>query len=132
MARAAAARWVMQHVRHAAWFRGAFFSGSTIWLSDDAELPAASDVDVMVVTAQDEPPLKLGKFLYRDTLIEVTYVPWHLLSSAEQVLASYHLAGSFRIDTIIADPTNHLRSVQARVSRCFAERVWARRRCENA
>jgi hypothetical protein len=100
--------------------------------ADDAELPPASDVDVMVVTAQDQPPPKLGKFLYRDTLIEVTYLPWHLLASAEQVLVSYHLASSFRVDTIITDPTNHLRSLHARVSRHFAERVWVRRRCQNA
>lgn len=120
------------HAAGAAWFRGAFFSGSTVGLPDDAELAAASDVDVMVVTARDEPPPKPGKFLYRDALLEVTYLPWQLLSSAEQVLASYHLAGSFRVDTIIADPTGHLRRLQERVARGFAERMWVRRRCEDA
>ena len=122
----------MRHARDAAWFRGAFFSGSTIGLPDDAELPAASDVDVMVVTAHDQAPPKLGKFLYHDTLVEVTYLPLHLLSSAEEVLASYHLAGCFRSDTIIADPTGHLRRLQARVARGFAEPPWVRRRCEGA
>jgi hypothetical protein len=131
-ARAAAAQWVMRHARREAGFRGAYFSGSTIELSDDAELPAASDVDVVVVTAAAEAPLKLGKFLYLQTLVEVTYLPWRQLASVEEVLRSYHLAGSFRMDTIIADPTGHLRRLHTQVSRHFAERVWVHRRCENA
>lgn len=131
-ARAAAARWVMRHACREDGFRGAYFSGSTIGLPDDAELPAASDVDVVIVTAAAQAPRKLGKFIYLDTLVEVTYLPWRRLASVEEVLGSYHLAGSFRMDTIIADPTGHLRGLQAQVSRHFAERVWVRRRCENA
>lgn len=131
-ARNAAAEWVMQYASREAEFRGAYFSGSTIGLPDDAELPAASDIDVVIVTAQAEPPLKLGKFIYRDTLIEVTYLSWNQLATVEEVLTSYHLAGSFRMDTVIADPTGHLRILQTQVSRHFAERMWVRRRCENA
>ncbi|MDF2958898.1 MAG: hypothetical protein K0S39_633 [Paenibacillus sp.] len=130
-ARAAATEWVMQHASREAWYRGAYFSGSTIGLPDDAELPAASDVDVVIVTAQAEPPLKLGKFVYRSALVEATYLSLNQLASAEEVLTSYHLAGSFRIDTVIDDPTGHLRSLQKQVSLHFAEREWVRRRCEN-
>jgi hypothetical protein len=130
-ARTAAAEWVMQHASREAGFRGAYFSGSTIGLPDDAELSAASDIDIVVVTAQAEAPLKLGKFVYHDTLMEVTYLSWNQLASFEEVLTSYHLAGSFRVDTIIVDPTGHLRTLQTQVSRHFAERVWVRRRCEN-
>jgi hypothetical protein len=43
-ARAAAARWVAEHARDAAWFRGAFLSGSTTWLPDDAALRPAPTV----------------------------------------------------------------------------------------
>ncbi|MGH3826486.1 MAG: hypothetical protein ACRDQX_04830 [Pseudonocardiaceae bacterium] len=131
-ARAVAARWVLRHACQEDGFRGAYFSGSTVGLPDDAELPVASDVDVVVVTAADEAPLKLGKFVYLDTLLEITYLPWRQLASAEEVLGSYHLAGSFRVDTIIADPTGRLRRLQAQVSRHFAERAWVQRRCENA
>ncbi len=131
-ARTAAAEWVMQHASREAGFRGAYFSGSTIRLPDDAELPAASDIDVVIVTAQAEAPPKLGKFVYRGTLVEVTYLSWNQLASVEEVLTSYHLAGSFRTDTIIADPAGHLRKLQTEVSRHFAERLWVRRRCENA
>ncbi|MCZ8516601.1 hypothetical protein O9H85_30290 [Paenibacillus filicis] len=131
-ARAAAAEWVLQNASTEEWFMGAYFSGSTIGLPDDLEMSEASDIDVVVVTEQAEPPLKLGKFVYRDTLIEITYLSWNQLASIEEVLTSYHLAGSFRVDTIIADPTGQLRRMQTEVSRHFAERVWVRRRCENA
>lgn len=111
---------------------GAYFSGSTIGLPDDAELSPASDIDVVIVTALAEPPLKLGKFVYRGALMEGTYISWNQLSSAEEVLANYHLAGSFRANAIIADPTGELHKLQSEVSRRFAERTWVRRRCENA
>ncbi|MDF2659329.1 MAG: hypothetical protein K0Q94_2120 [Paenibacillus sp.] len=122
----------MEHASKEAGFQGAYFSGSTIELPDDALLSATSDIDVVVVTEEPEPPLKLGKFVYRGVLLEVTYVSWHQLASAEEVLTSYHLAGSFRVDTIIADPTGHLGILQTSVSRHYAEQIWVRRRCENA
>jgi hypothetical protein len=131
-ARTAAAEWVMQHASQEVGFKGAYFSGSTIGLADDVEMSAASDIDVVVVTDQAEPPLKLGKFVYRNTLIEITNLSWNQLATVEEVLTSYHLAGSFRMDTIIADPTGQLRRLQKHVSRHFAEIVWVRRRCENA
>src|SRR5690349_18742821 len=118
-ARDAAVEWVTRNASRQAWFRGAYFSGSTIGMSADAELPAASDIDIVVVTTEAEPPVKLGKFLYRGTLLEVTYLPWKLYASAENVLSSYHLAGSFRLNTIIADPTGHFAGLQAKVSRLF-------------
>ncbi|MFC0329073.1 hypothetical protein ACFOLF_29055 [Paenibacillus sepulcri] len=131
-ARAAAAEWILQEASREAGFRGAYYSGSTVGLPDEAELPPASDVDVVIVVAGDEPPLKLGKFIYRGTLVEATYLSLSLFNSVEDVLSSYHLAGSFRADTIIADPTGYLRSLQIQVSRQFAERKWVLRRCVNA
>jgi hypothetical protein len=113
-------------------FRGAYFSGSTIGLPDNAVFLATSDIDIVIVTAQAEPPIKLGKFVYRGTLMEVTYLSWYLFVSVEEVLTSYHLAGSFRVDTIISDPSGHLHKLQTQVSRHFSERAWVRRRCENA
>lgn len=130
-ARAEAARWVARHARDDG-FRGAFFSGSTTWLPDDAELPPVSDVDVVVVTARDDPPPKLGKLRHGGILLDVAYLSIDQLGSADQVLASYHLAGSFRVDTVIDDPTGHLRRLHAQVARGFAERAWVRRRCEDA
>jgi len=131
-ARTVAVEWVMQYARQENSFLGAYFSGSTVGMSSDTDLPESSDVDIVVVTVLDEPPLKLGKLFYLDTLLEVTYLSWNQLSSMENVLTSYHLAGSFRVDTIIADPSGRLRTLQSQVSQHFAEKVWVRRRCENA
>jgi hypothetical protein len=132
LGRSIAAAWVARHARSDAVFRGAYFSGSTVGLPDSAELPPSSDIDIVVVTAQDDPPAKPGKLRYRDTLLEVSYLPWSQLVSADDVLASYHLAGSFRTDTIIDDPSGHLRKLQAHVAGNFASRPWVRRRCQDA
>ncbi|KAK1181605.1 hypothetical protein B7755_027760 [Streptomyces sp. NBS 14/10] len=131
-ARAAAARWVDRYARPEPGFRGAYFSGSTVGLPDDAELPPTSDVDVVVVTAEDDPPAKPGKLRHDGALLEISYLPWALLAPPDAVLSSYHLAGSFRTDTVIDDPTGRLRALHARVSRDFAARPWVLRRCEDA
>ncbi|MEU5952438.1 hypothetical protein [Streptomyces sp. NPDC047525] len=131
-ARSAAVQWVAQHAASDAAYRGAYFSGSTVGLPDDAELPPSSDVDIVVVTAADNPPAKLGKLRYEGALLEVSHLLWAELAPADGVLASYHLAGSFRTDTVIDDPTGHLRRLHTHVSPRFASRPWVRRRCQDA
>ncbi|MEU1370693.1 hypothetical protein ABZ454_31750 [Streptomyces sp. NPDC005803] len=131
-ARAAAVHWVAAHARPATGYRGAYFSGSTVGRADDAELPPSSDVDVVVVTEEDDPPVKPGKLRHEGALLEITYVPWAELRDPEAVLSSYHLAGSFRSDTVIDDPTGDLRSLYAYVSSRFTDRRRVRRRCLDA
>lgn len=131
-ARAAAVRWVAAHARSVPGYRGAYFSGSTVGRADDAELAVSSDVDVVVVTEDEDPPVKPGKLRYGGALLEISYVPWAELRDAETVLSSYHLAGSFRVDTVIDDPTGGLRALYADLSPRFAEREWVRRRCLDA
>jgi hypothetical protein len=131
-ARRTASRWVVEYAAGSASFAGAFLSGSTIWLPDTAELPRTSDVDVMVVTTDAEPPPKLGKFEWGGVLIEVTYLSWGGLASAEAILASHHLAGSFRKNTVIADPTGRLAELRAATITRYADRPWVRRRCRSA
>lgn len=132
LARSAAMQWVAQYAQPDAGFRGAYFSGSTVGLPDDAELSPSSDVDIFVVTAQEDPPAKPGKLRFQDALLEVSYLPWPELASADDVLASYHLAGSFRAGAIIDDPTGELHRLHAHISRHFAARTWVRRRCQDA
>lgn len=127
-----ARQWVMKQGAALPGFRGAFFHGSTAWLPDDAVFPLSSDVDIMVVLEAPEPPDKLGKFLYRDVLLEVSYLPSDQLSSPEVVLGQYHLAGSLRTASVILDPSGWLTGLQAVVSRDYAERAWVRKRCEHA
>lgn len=131
-AKSAARDWVKQCASEDSSFLGAYFSGSTIDKPDEAEMGRFSDVDVMVVTSLGTPPSKLGKFLYKGALLEVTYIAQNQLASAEEVLTSYHLANALKKDTVIADPTGFLHALQAEVSRHFAERAWVRRRCMNA
>ena len=95
-----ARRWVIEEAGNLPGFEGAFHHGSTNWLPDEASLPANSDVDIMVVFA-DPPPLKLGKFLYQDALLEVSYWPSSQLRSPELILGQYHIAGSFKGSSII-------------------------------
>lgn len=128
-ARAAAAEWVRRHAGVEDGFRGAFFSGSTVGLADDVELPSASDVDVIVVTDRADPPAKLGKFSYLGALLEVSHLGAAEFASADEVLGCYYLASSFRVDTIIADPTGHLRDVHEYVSRRFDHPDSVLRRC---
>lgn len=130
-ARSMAAEWVLQHGSKDVDFLGAYYSGSTVGMPDDAALPESSDVDIVIVSSQDEPIPKLGKFLYHNVLLEVTYISWDALSSADDVLMSHHLSSSFRMDTIIADPTGSIHKLQAYVSLHFAEEEWVRRRCKN-
>lgn len=131
-ARAAAARWVTRNAAGAANFAGAFLNGSAAWADPDAELPPTSDVDVAVVVTDPVAPPKPGKILWDGVLVDVTHLVWADLGSAEDVLASCHLAGAFRTDTVIADPTGRLARLQAAVAAGFAERRWVRRRCADA
>ncbi|MGQ4486228.1 hypothetical protein LRE75_03875 [Streptomyces sp. 372A] len=131
-ARAAAAHWVSTYARPAPEYLGAYFSGSTVGRPDDAELPVSSDLDVVVVTEGAEAPAKPGKLLHRGALLEITYEPWSLLADPEAVLGAYHLAGGFRQDTVIEDPTGRLRALHAYVAPRFARREHVRRRCLDA
>src|SRR5438552_1120267 len=117
-----ARQWVIEEASNVPGFYGAFYHGSTNWLPDDTPLPATSDVDVMVVLADPNPPVKLGKFLYRDVLLEISYLPRDQLQSPDNVLGDYHMAGSFRTPSIISDPSGQLTKLQTVVSKDYAKR----------
>jgi hypothetical protein len=127
-----ARQWVIEEASQVPGFCGAFYHGSTNWLPDDAALPAASDLDVMVVLADTNPPIKLGKFIYRGVMLEVSYLPWDQLQSPQLVLGQSHMAGSFAVPSIIVDPSGQLTRLQAAVSSEYARRPWVRKRCEHA
>lgn len=92
-ARAAAADWVAQEGHRYQGYRGAYFSGSTVGLTDGAVLPVSTDVDIMLVTERPVEGLKLGKFEHQGALLEVTYLSWEQISPAATALANYHIAG---------------------------------------
>jgi hypothetical protein len=131
-ARKIARQWVLEEGHALPGFHSAFFHGSINGLSDDAPLPATSDIDIMIVLTSPDPPGKRGKFLYQGVLLEVSYLSLSQVQSADQVLGNYHLAGSFRTPGILSDPTGHLTQLQQSVSRDYAKRAWVRTRCEDA
>jgi len=123
-ARAAAVDWVERHAAGEPGFVGAYFSGSTIYLPDHAEVPIGSDVDVMVISEQEEASGRT-KFMHRGTLIEASHHPWSRLASLDTVPSAH----SLRLDSIIADPSGRLATVQSAVARQYAEPGRVRRRC---
>ncbi|MGP3959754.1 hypothetical protein ACTWPT_27455 [Nonomuraea sp. 3N208] len=127
-ARQLARRWVAEEGARLPGFGGAFLTGSALWADPDAELPPTSDVDVMVLA--DPSAARIGKFLYEGVLLEVSCLPG--LGSAHDVLGDYHLAGSFHLPCVLADPTGRLTEVQRIVARDFAERPWILARCGHA
>lgn len=130
-AKAIARQWVLEEASRLPGFGGAFYHGSTNWLADDATLPPNSDLDIMVVLADPDPPLKPGKFIYRDVLLEVSYLPSDQLASPDLVLGRSDLAGSFHTPGIILDPSGQLTALQQAVAHDYAKRRWVRARCEH-
>jgi hypothetical protein len=135
-ARAAAKDWIARHGGRTPGFAGAWFSGSTLTLAADDEVPPGSDTDVMAVLDTGRPPPKPGKFRHRGALLEVTWLPLRDVARPEDVLGDYHLAGPFRPDTaadpVIADPTGHLAALREQVRARFADPAWVRRRVAHA
>jgi hypothetical protein len=130
-AKDAARQWVMEEGSKTPGFYGAFYHGSTNWLADDAPFSATSDVDIMLVFA-DPPQVKLGKFIYREVMLEVSYLPRDQLQSAELILGQSHMAGSFRGPSIILDPSGQLTKLQVAVAKEYAKRQWVYKRCQHA
>ncbi len=113
-------------------FYGAFFHGSVNWLPDDAELSPTSDLDVMVVLNGSGSSTNPGKFLYQNVLLEVSLLGRDRLQSPEQVLGDYRLAGSFKGESVILDPSGTLTKIQKFVVRNYSKNSWVHKRCESA
>ncbi|TDE33049.1 hypothetical protein E1295_38695 [Nonomuraea mesophila] len=126
-ARQIAGRWVQTEGAALPGFGGAFLTGSVLWGDPRAELGPASDVDVMLIAG---PGVRPGKFAYEGALLEVSSMP--RIGSADDVLADYHLAGSFHLPCVLADPTGRLSAIQRVVARDFAVRAWTTVRCAGA
>lgn len=125
--------WVLEEVSKNPHFDGAFFAGSTNWMSDEAPFPGTSDLDIKIVLADSDPPDNFEKHLYQGVMIDTSYISNEQLQTPDMILGNYFLAGHFTTpDMIIADPSGQLTKIQATVSRNFAQREWVVRRCEHA
>lgn len=131
-AKGVAERWVSGVASGLPGFAGAYVHGGVAWLPDAAELPATSDLDVMVVLDGPAPGIKLGKLSVEGVLLDVSYLPRDAVRTAEQVLGQHQLAGSLAGSRLMADPTGELAPLQAAVSAGYPLRRWVRRRVEQA
>lgn len=131
-AREAARQWVIEEASDLPGFCGAYTAGSTNWLPDDADLVGTSDLDIMVVIADSRQAGRRSKFMYRDILLEVSYLSSDQFKSSDLVLSDYHLAPSFRTTNILLDPSGNLTALLAIVCRDYAKRQWVNKRCANA
>lgn len=131
-AKHAAHEWVSANASNIPGSQGALLHGSILRIADGDTVDPSSDIDILVVIDEPDPGLKVGKFVYRDALLDVTQVPIEMLDSAEKVLGNYHLASSFFRPDIISDPAGHLSNLAHRVTRDFAKREWVIRRCDDA
>jgi hypothetical protein len=127
-----ARRWVREASSSLPGFGGAFFHGSINWLADDVELAPSSDIDIMVVIDGELPEIKLGKFVYHEVLLDVSFVSGEEIATPESILGVSHLAGSFATLSLISDPTGRLAELQAVVARDYCRREWVGRRCHHA
>src|SRR4029453_17407707 len=115
-AREAARQWMVEEASGIPGFCGAYTAGSTNWLPDGADLTTASDLDIMVVLAEQNQAGRRAKFIYHGALLEVSYLRNGQLQAPDQVLSDYHLAPRFRTTKIMFDPLGVLTPLLAAVS----------------
>jgi|GEM_PF-3678899 len=73
---------------------GAYLCGSVIDMEERATLPWTCDVDIHLVIDGEEPSEKPGKLLYKDVLLEVSFIQKGSLFPAEKLLAAYEIVGA--------------------------------------
>jgi hypothetical protein len=113
-------------------FAGAFLHGSLTWHDDAEMVPTTSDVDIVAVLSGANLPPGPGKFLHHGVLLDVSFLPESEIQTAEKVLGSSHLAGSFRDPCILAVPSGRLTELARVVARDYAKRRWVVQRCSHA
>jgi hypothetical protein len=130
-ARVIARQWVEGEAASVPGYCGALFHGSVVGRTDHEELPAGSDLDLLVLI-DGAMPASGGKRSFAGLLLDVTYLPAAGFASPFEILSRYQLAGSFQPSAIVADPTGALAPLCVAVAGSFADRNWVRRRCEDA
>jgi len=125
-----ARKWVIEEGTKIPGFSGAFIAGSITLLQDDDVLAPSSDVDLFLIVS-DPPPIKIGKFIYQNVLLEGSYVSEDQFQAADLMLGS-EVASSFKAAIILSDSSGRLSKLQAQVSKDCAKRKWVRKRCEVA
>jgi hypothetical protein len=108
---------------------GAYLNGSVTAMNEAVELSPFSDVDINVVIDSAEVGEKLGKFIYKGALLEVSFVTKDKLLPPEKLLSTYEIVGAFRTDNILLDNTGVLRELFQVVSLDFSKPDFVESRC---
>jgi hypothetical protein len=98
-------------------FSGAWLAGSVAWLPERANVPAWSDVDVMIALGDEAPP-KIGKLRHQGVLLEISFIAAREVT-VEALKANYRVACSFVQGLILADPSGELTRTQAELGSTF-------------
>jgi hypothetical protein len=115
---AIAAQWVRENEASLPGYLGAYVGGSVAALKPDAEISGGSDMDVYVV-ADNPPPAKRGKFVFKNALLEISYIATGAIFPAEKALSDYHLANSLSHEFTLDDPSGRLSALQSAVAAGF-------------
>jgi hypothetical protein len=124
--------WVASEAARLPGFRGALWHGSILTMPGDEELPASSDIDIVLVVDDPAAQPALGKIVRDGVLLDVSFVGREETRDPEALLADHSLAPTFRAPELLADPDGGLAEITGRVGRDFARRGWVERRCASA
>ena len=126
-----AKQWVREEGSELPGFRGAYLVASVTTLADGAAVPATSDVDIVVVLERGAAS-KLGKFIYRDLLLDLSCVEWDQIQSHRSILGHFQMAAAFQDLQVLADPSGHLARIRNIVAKHYPSRYWVRQRIHHA
>ncbi|AIC93471.1 hypothetical protein [Shouchella lehensis] len=121
--------WVRHVGSQQSGFKGAYLAGSVLTYPRLALWPLSSDIDMMIVSTNKQDK-KLGKFLYKGLLLEVTTLDYTLFLHKETILADYHVGYSFAHTIVLNDVDDVLVPLQKEVARDFYHIEWVYCRCE--
>jgi len=114
-------KWIIEIGSKTDNYVGAYFSGSIIDRENNEHLSPTSDVDVFVVLNCEKCTEKLGKFIYDNLLIEISYIELDKLLPPKELVKIDVLAGSFFKNNIIDDPTGILHDIHNIVKSDFSK-----------
>lgn len=129
-AKQAAKKWVLAQGEKLPGLVGAYLSGSLLEKPPQALLPAASDVDVVLVFSQGNCPKKLGKFQAEGVLLEGTCLEETEFSPLERVLSTHYLAFALQAGQILWDPQGRLGALHRQVAACYDREEWVHARVQ--
>jgi hypothetical protein len=122
--------WVARYAAGDPGFRAAHLMGGITRMAADDELPADSDLDLMLLV--DRPTTSKDPIdeLYRSVAIEAGLRGIDGYDAAEKILANPEAADHIAMGGIISDLTGLLTDLQPTVAREFSRRRWVTARCD--